>query len=188
MSKFNLIEKVIENSQNKTWQEAKEEWVISGLFIDNEQTYNCICGKHSIKYCYSIMNVNTGIILSPIGSDCITKFESKKLNEELIIQQQLQALHTAIMNRETLDLNVHFSRKLIEFMFDNDVFRASKYNNFDGEKDYEFLLTAFNSLARKKSRMTVNQKRKVTAIILSQIVPYMKSNDWRTIPIKMLHK
>lgn len=64
-----------------------------------------------------------------------------------------------------------FSRKLLRYLYEEGVFQANEYNNYDPEKDYEFMLKMFNK--RDKDSITLNQKRKINAIIMNSVRPYL---------------
>lgn len=77
---YQLIQIIIENSESKNFQEAKQEWRV----IDCEEGHdNCICGKKNIVNLFTIKNHLNNKILFPIGSDCVKKFEEDTLNEDL---------------------------------------------------------------------------------------------------------
>lgn len=64
-------------------------------------------------------------------------------------------LISAVKNRERITLDSrYFSRKLLGYLYDNDVFEANEYNNFDDRRDYNFMLDMFNK--RDKSAMKRN--------------------------------
>ena len=49
---------------------------------------------------------------------------------------------------------------------------CGKYNHHNGQSDYEFLLKMFNK--RDKESISANQDRKIKAIILNSIRPFMQ--------------
>ena len=46
------------------------------------------------------------------------------------------------------------------------------YNQYDGEEDYEFMLKMFNK--RDKSTISVKQDKKIKAILLNSIKPFLQ--------------
>jgi diphthamide synthase subunit DPH2 len=113
-------------------------------------------------------------MLYPIGSSCIRKFERDDLNDDVSIKEQLFRLLHAIENNEYITLSSDlFSRKLLFYFYDEEVFRANSYNRFNPEVDYEFMLTMFNK--RDKSSITTQQRRKISAIIMDSIRPYLQA-------------
>lgn len=168
----NLIFKIIENSYSKTWKEAVKEWKIVDLEIIDKDSYTeCICGKENIKYLYSIKNYNNGNIIYPIGSSCIKKFNRRDLNEEIDINMKMGELLIAYKNNQFIELNSkYFSKKLLLYLFENNVFESNIYNSFNPELDYKFLLKMFN----KRNKPTENEEKKIRALIVKSIIPFLE--------------
>lgn len=165
----NLIRCVLNNSRSSIWKEAVEEWDIVGWDEDETCCSKCICGKEEIKYLYTIRNRETYRVLEPIGSRCIEKFKRQDLNYQVRINQKLFQLMHAIESNEYIELNSNlFSRKLINYLYQEGAF-DNPYNSYDGQYDYEFFIKMFN----KKSEPTYRQKKKIDAIILNSIKPYL---------------
>lgn len=59
------------------------------------------------------------------------------------------------------------------FFLDEGVFRATKYNNYDPENDYNFMLQMFNQRLEPTSR----QQSKINAIIMNSIIPYIRKME-----------
>lgn len=168
----NLIQKVLDKSEGNTWNEAVQEWVIDDCEEDDSLESSCICGKEKLRYLFTIRNVRNGNTLFPIGSSCIKKFDRADLNEEVSIQEKLFKLFHAIEDGSFITLSSEFfSRKLLKYLYDVGVFQANEYNNYDPEIDYEFMLKMFNK--RDKDSITRNQQRKINAIIMTSIRPYL---------------
>ena len=165
----NLIQRVLDESESNTWNEAVLEWVIDDCEEDNSLQSSCICGKEELRYLFTIRNGNT---LFPIGSSCIKKFDRDDLNEEVSIQEKLFKLFHAIEDGNFITLSPEFfSRKLLKYLYEEGVFQANEYNNNEPEIDYEFMLKMFNK--RDKESITPNQQRKINAIIMTSIRPYL---------------
>lgn len=77
-----LFQRVVENSVADNFEEAKLEWVLDGF---TEYETNCICGKQHILKVFSIKNKINHNVLTPIGSECITRFHVKELTEYMKI-------------------------------------------------------------------------------------------------------
>ncbi|MBO5731480.1 MAG: hypothetical protein J6R67_09800 [Treponema sp.] len=168
----NLIKSVIEASESDIWEEVVQEWEIFDCEEDDTCSSECICKHEGLKYLYTIRNDNNGNILFPIGSSCIKKFGREKLNEEISIMEQMFSLLHAVERHERIELNTkYFSKKLLEKLYTEDVFIPNKYNNYDGQNDYEFLLKMFRKT--NKSDITEAQHRKIRAIIMNSILPYL---------------
>lgn len=169
----NLIFKVIERSNSSNWKNAVHEWDIVGWQEDTKIQSSCICGKDNIRYLFTIENNENGNILEPIGSHCIKKFKRKELDEITAIYEDLFKLNSALGNKRYITLSSeYFSRKLLMFFYEKNVFVDSKYNNFNGEKDYQFMLDMFNK--RDKDSITKPQQSKINGIIVNQIIPFLE--------------
>ncbi|WP_423363038.1 hypothetical protein [Mycoplasma sp. P36-A1] len=165
----NLIQNVIDKSVSKIWDSAVMEWVIYDVEEDEQQLESCICGKESLKYLYTIRNNENGVMVYPIGSSCIKKFECSDLNEGINVKEQLFKLLHAVEENAFLTLSLeYFSRKLLGYLYQEGAFLETSYNKYDGINDYQFMLDMFN----KRSR-TTSQDKKATAIILNSIKPFL---------------
>lgn len=165
-----LIQKVLDNSVAMYWNEAVYEWEITDCVEDDYNESSCICGKENIKYLFTIKNQKNGNELFPIGSTCIKKFEREDLDEVTSVSEKLFQLLHAIQKHEFISLNSeYFSRKLLKYLYDERVFKPSKFNGNNGENDYLFMINMFN----KRKEPTKNQQAKIKAIIISAIKPYL---------------
>ena len=169
----NLIMTVIDCSEGDCWEEAVEEWTIDDCEEDVSCSGECICGKENIKYLYTIRNVKNGNTLFPIGSSCIGKFNRADMIEETALRESLFRLLHAVEDNRYLSLSPEmFSRKLLRWLFDEGAFDTS-YNQYDGKEDYEFMLKMFNK--RDKSTVSANQDKKIKAILLNSIKPFLQA-------------
>lgn len=166
----NLIHRVIDCSRSDSWQGAVLEWEIIDCDEDDTSSSSCICGKENIRYLFTIRNTENGSILYPIGSSCIKKFDRDDLNEEATIRQKLFELFHAIKNRKFVAFSKeYFSRNLLRYLFKIGAFQANQYKGFSPGNDYEFMLKMFN----KRSIPSDAQQKKISAIILNSIRPYL---------------
>ena len=168
----NLICKVINKSESDNWDDAVTEWEIIDCEEDESCSEMCICGKENIKYLYTIKNIYNANILFPIGSSCIKKFDRKDLREKTtLMEAQFKLLH-AVEKNQFLTLSTDlFTRRLLLWLYEEGAFN-SKYNNFNGEVDYNFMLKMFNK--RNKDDITVAQRKKIAAILLNSIKPFLQ--------------
>ena len=168
----NLIMIVIRNSESDVWQEAVTEWEIYDCVEYDSCSEACICGKENIKYLYTIKNIYNGTLLFPIGSSCIKKFNRTDLREETsLIEGQFKLLHAVEKQRYLTLSSELFSRKLLRWLYEQGAF-DTPYNHYNGENDYEFMLKMFNK--RDKDSITINQDKKIKAIILNSIKPFLQ--------------
>ena len=169
--KNSLIAEVIENSQSKIWDTAVCEWEVIGCVEDRKQEQSCICGKENLKYLFEIRNKKNGQIIFPIGSKCIRKFEREDLNEDVDIFKQMVNLNEKLKRNEPIKINGEcFSKKLLEYFYQEKVFKPSKYNGFNELNDYEFMVDMFN----KRTKPTEKQQSKINGILYYNIKPYLQ--------------
>ena len=168
----NLVMTVIKYSESEYWEDAVTEWEIDDCEEDDSCSNECICGKENIKYLYTIRNVRNGNTLFPIGSSCIKKFNRTDMNEETVLRESTFKLLHAVEDNRYLSLSTElFSRKLLRWLYDQGAF-DTPYNQYDGEEDYEFMLKMFNK--RDKSTISVKQDKKIKAILLNSIKPFLQ--------------
>lgn len=165
------------------WDSAVLEWEVYDCEEDETLESSCICGKEEIRYLFTIRNARNGNMLYPIGSSCIRKFERDDLDEDVSIKEKLFKLLHALENNEYITLfRDLFPRRLFGYLLDEDVFQANSYNGFDPEADYDFLMQMFDN--RDKASITAAQRRKISAIIMSSIRPYL----WSALSEKIKHR
>jgi len=171
---MNLIERVIDKSEALNWENAVLEWEVFDCEEDETLQSSCICGKEELRYLFTIRNTRNGNLLYPIGSSCIRKFERDDLDEDASIKEQLFKLLHAIEKSEFITLSSDlFSRKLLFYFYDEDVFKPNSYNRYNPEVDYEFMLQMFNK--RNKDSISTLQRGKISAIIMDSIRPYLRA-------------
>lgn len=172
----NLIGTVIGLSVADDWEGARREWEIVGCEVDETHSATCVCGKEGLRYVYTISNTETGETLSPIGSSCIKKFEQSDMDEELAgWQQAIKLMEEAARIGKEDYVHLHsgsYSRKLLYFLYEQDAFRPTKYNGYDGYNDYLFLLDMFNAGFCSEA-----QERKCQAIIMQSIYPWLRNSQ-----------
>lgn len=166
-----LRKAVLDASVSKTVSQAIQEWDVIGGTIDETQTFQCICNQEGLRYLYSIRNRNTGEILFPIGSSCVEKFGIKAMDEDIKYHRRFIDLLIAYKNAgKFIDLSLDiFSPIIIELMYEDGCFKGTSYNNYNPEMDYQFILT----MRRKQIPPTGKQRKKIIAIVMSQIKPYL---------------
>ncbi len=167
-----LNAKIIELSVAKMWLDAIQEWDIADCEEDEDAGSECVCGKENLRYLYTVKNIRNNNTLYPIGSSCIKKFNRADLNEKITTQEKMFRLFKAIRSGEHIKLTPEFfSRRVLEFFYNNNAFVASRYNNYNGYNDYNFMLTMFNK--RDKGNITEGQHRKIRGIIVGSLRPYL---------------
>lgn len=168
----NLVARVVNASEADNWHDAVREWTISNCVEDSSKTHSCICGKEELVYLFTIRNMINGNMLFPIGSSCIKKFERADLSEQADLHEQMFKLYHAVESRQFISLNPeYFSRKVLKHLYNVGAFDTVR-NHFNGESDYEFMLKMFNK--RDKASISTAQNRKIKAIIVATIKPYLE--------------
>ena len=125
-----------------------------------------------MRYLFTIENRETGGEIYPIGSSCIKLFNRKVLDMSTAYLIDKHKLTKAINTGKFLEFTTeYFSRRLLENLYDEGCFQDSQYNKWDGRNDYDFLLKMFNK--RNKYDITEPQRRKIIAILLNTIKPFL---------------
>lgn len=166
-----LFDIVLKSSESSNLTNAFAEWDLEDSEEDVDAESVCVCGKENIRYLHLIRNRINGNTLFPIGSSCIEKFERSDLNEMISLKESMFRLFHAVENNEFLSLSKNlFSRKLIKYLYEQGTFTSTQFEEKDS---YEFLLKMFN----KKSKRTITEKqdKKIKAILLNNIKPYVKA-------------
>lgn len=172
-----LKECVIDASESKVWTDAVLEWEISGASFDASGTSECVCGQKHIKRLFEIRNFINGIVLYPIGSECIKRFGNDELSSNLRVLESFFRLLEYVddagwynPDRTVILKDGVYSRALFKFMFENGAFVPNDYNHGRPCEDYEFMLDMFN----KRSALSVAQHKKERAIIRQYLYPWMR--------------
>lgn len=172
MSDFRLLKKtVIESSFSEDWNNAVKEWDIVSMKENTDADSICICGNTGLRYLYEIHNNKNGNTLFPIGTTCIKQFEREDLNEEIKNYVMMFNMVSAVENNVRIELkSSFFSRRFLEYLYRKGAFIETKYNDFNSNKEYKFMLNMFN-----KRKVTEKQNKRITAIIINSIIPYIKN-------------
>lgn len=95
------------------------------------------------------------------------------MNDEASVREKMFKLYHAVENNQFISLSPEFfSRKLLKKLFEDGAFDC-EYNDYDGLDDYEFIVKMFNK--RDKSSITFGQQKKIRAIIVASIRPYLQN-------------
>ena len=173
-SSYQLPKVVLEASSSKVWDTAITEWHVVSCHDNGNSSGDCLCGHEGIRYEYTIKNSVNGNELTPIGSTCILKFANDGLRNEvegwkaaIKLLEALEARKPGValdgLNRDL------FSRRLYAFLFEKGAFPANKYNGYNGENDYEFMVKMFN----KRTEPTQKQRQKMYMVLNNSIFTWL---------------
>lgn len=176
-----LIGRVLELSKSKDWKDAVNEWKIILCVEDSNSEGTCVCGEEGLRYLHILQNSLTGRVLCPVGLRGIKIFGRDDLSEQAKIQESLFNLLHAEENGTYIRLSLSlFSAELLQYLYEQGAFPSSEYNKDDGYNDYRFLVVMYNKIHRaglwKKSNISKKQYKRITAIILNSIMPYLREN------------
>ena len=167
-----LAKVVIEKSESKRWDTAVKEWDLVDTNEDESALSTCVCGKTGLRYLHRIANLFNRQSIYPIGSCCIKRFMRSDLNEKIDVEEKLFRLYHAVGSNQFLSLSPElFSRKLIKYLYAHGAFDSND-PNYTSKNDYQFFLDMFNK--RNKATITVKQDKKIKAILLNNIRPFIK--------------
>lgn len=167
-----LTKIVLEKSEAKRWGDAIKEWDLCDTDEDEDASSVCVCGKTGIRYLHKIYNLVNHKTIYPVGSCCIKKFNRADLNEKITVKEKLFKLYHAVGTNQFLTLDTElFSRKLIKYLYREGAFESNN-PNYLAETNYQFFLDMFNK--RNKEDITPAQNKKIKAILLNNIIPFVK--------------
>lgn len=168
-----LEKAILEKSESTNWYDAVSEWALLTVEEDTHLQSTCICGKKNLRYLYTLKNIYNGNLLCPIGSKCIHQFGRVDMNRQISLYEKLFKLFHAIENNERIALTTeYFSRNMLDFFSGAGVFVPNKYNHYNPNSDYIFLLNMFN----QRKRPTSAQQRRINGLIAFAIKPYLQKN------------
>ena len=114
-----------------------------------------------------------GRSLYPVGSTCIEKFGRADLDYEANVQMDMYHLVHDIESGGRIELtSKYFSKKLLYALYEEGAFAPNKYNRYNGNNDYQFMLDMFNK--RNKREITEQQHRKIRGVIAYSIKPFLR--------------
>ena len=161
---FTVLQNVVfDYSTSKEWNEAVQEWEIVDFEEDKDMLSSCLCGKEHIKYLYTIENKTTGIILNPVGSKCIQKFDRDDMKDQINIYERLFKLVNARRDNKFIELKgkeKYFSNKLLDYLLEQDAINTGRHKTL-------------KQLFNKRNELTDKQKKFATWIILNEIFPWL---------------
>ena len=167
-----LAKVVIEKSESKNWNTAINEWDLVDTNEDIDASSTCVCGKTGLRYLHKINNLINQQTIYPIGSCCIKRFNRTDLNEKIDVEEKLFKLYHAVGSNQFLSLSPElFSRKLIKYLYAHGAFDSTN-PGYTAKNDYQFFLDMFNK--RNKALITIKQDKKIKAILLNNIRPFVK--------------
>ena len=106
-------------------------------------------------------------------STCIKKFGRNDLDEVTKKYVDRFKLLHAVEEGEFIELSPkYFSRKILRSLYEDGAFQKTRYNGYNEYNDYKFLLKMFNK--RNKEDISERENRKISAIILNEIKPFLK--------------
>ena len=167
-----LAKVVLEKSESKKWDVAVKEWDLVDTNEDESALSTCVCGKTGLRYLHRIINLFNHQSIYPIGSCCIKRFNRTDLNERIDVEEKLFKLYHAVDSNQFLSLSPElFSRRLITYLYTQGAFDSDN-PSYIPKNDYQFFLDMFNK--RNKALITTKQDKKIKAILLNNIRPFIK--------------
>lgn len=163
---------VVGSSEADQWDTAVLEWRVIDLREDPAGEGVCVCGQQNLVKLFRIQNSRNGEELFPIGSHCINHFGQRDLDRDVSLLADLLTLRAALQDGVHITLTgEYFSRAMLEYFNDNDVFFADAWNGGDSEGEYLFMVKMFNK--HDKDAITGPQRRKVSVLLRRKIEPFV---------------
>lgn len=136
-SQFQLMDRIVELSHSKTWDEARWEWQVNAVYQKEhgEPSGTCLCGHHPIREICVIYNPFTGRF-AEVGNVCVNKFLVIPTDTLFKAMARIHEDITAALNSDT-----------VRFAFDNQ---------WINKWEYEFYLDTWRK--RKLSKRQMNKR------------------------------
>jgi hypothetical protein len=100
MSQYRLTEAIIARSVAKTWDAAKLEWKLHGIYFDDEPQ-TCLCGHFPIIEICTILNQHNGQF-ADVGNCCVKKFLGLPSDKIFQAIKRIQKDDTKSLNAEAI--------------------------------------------------------------------------------------
>lgn len=142
----------------------KDEWVYDGCYRKEDQ---CVCGKEGIRTVFIIRNTVTNVVLSPIGSVCIGKFNSDIIAQLKAKEFNFNLLDAIGRGNKYMEQNIAMTQSFISKK-DVDRFYRARVITSDEKKD---CLKALN-----KRSATVADFDRGTDILFDKIIPAVRAS------------
>lgn len=173
---FETLKRVVESeSVADDFFNAVLEWNVVELEEHPTGEGECVCGQQNLVKMFTIRNHRNGAVLFPIGSHCVNHFGREDLNLQVTVFSNLFALRKSILAGERIALtSEYFSRAVLKWLLDEGAFPADKWNGYDGENDYLFLIDMFNK--RKKDELSGKQQGKIYQLLKLKVIPFVREH------------
>lgn len=149
-------------SQNpENW---KDEWVYDGCYRKEDQ---CVCGKEGIRTVFVIRNIVTNVVLSPIGSVCIWKFNNNIIAELKAKEFNFNLLDALGRGNKYMEQNIAMTQA---FISKKDIERFYKARVITSEEKKDCLR------ALNKRSATISDFDIGTDILFDKIIPAVKAS------------
>ncbi|WP_156527561.1 hypothetical protein [Gordonia sp. 852002-51296_SCH5728562-b] len=146
-----LVAAVRAASGGLPWELARLRWWVSGVHEDPDATGVCVCGQVGLRWLYEITDTATGATLSPIGSDCIGRFDDETMTAVARELVELDRMERVVAANHQLGFG-DLSRLRIAVLW--------VYGAVDA-RERDFLTAMFN----RRREMTPRQERWASAIL-----------------------
>jgi len=171
-----LRQAVIDVSTADRWKSALLEWEVTSVEEHPTSDGECVCGQTNLLWMYTITNTGTGQELFPIGSSCVNHFGRTDLNQQVAVFQKLVDLRNAARAGERITVATeHFSRAVIDYLYESGAFTPDQYNHFDGWNDWHFLRTMFGR--RDKSTIEARHRWRAKKLIELKVIPFVLADE-----------
>lgn len=167
-----VIQKNVGN-KDFAWEEKTEKWNLCGYKMGGYRFGYCRFEEEGVNYMFVLkeMPVNSQAGSSDTGQG--KNPGRKELKEKIDMQTRIFRLLSAVEDHAFLSLSPDlFSGKVLKALYEEGTFPPTKYNRNNGKADYQFLLTMLNK--RNKDEITPKQQKKIAAILLNSVKPYLK--------------
>lgn len=168
----------MENSVSKHLPTAIKEWQsIAKIHNEIDSSIRCLCGTKGIKDWYELVNAKNGKRLIHIGANCIEYFTAAT---DYLPAREIKKLgnlkRLASQNQVPEFTKTNFSRPLLTYLLENDVFRERPNNNFHAFNDYKLLKDLIYK-GGSKNAYSSEEFAKLTQLWTAYIKPFLLEDD-----------
>jgi len=101
MPKYNLFNRIIENSKANKWQEAKKEWVLDHIY-DAKEAQECLCGHYPIiEICVIRNKINNEHLM--LGNCCIKRIFNMPTKRMFVSIKKVAADMQKSVNKDVIE-------------------------------------------------------------------------------------
>ncbi len=101
MSEYKLAEEIVKLSVANSWDQAKLEWILQDVYLEEEPS-TCLCGHTPIIEICTLKNIKNGN-LAEVGNCCVKKFIGLPSDKIFQAIKRIRSDAERALNAEAID-------------------------------------------------------------------------------------